>query len=67
MRRRNGRSISFSQRLANETERFRKAAEELLPGTARELLMKRVRHEAALDINDGWPRQTQPRHLRLGN
>jgi hypothetical protein len=53
MRRRIKQSISFNQRLADEAERFRKAAEELPPGTARELLMKRVRQaEAALQISD---------------
>ncbi|MBP0116552.1 MULTISPECIES: hypothetical protein [Bradyrhizobium] len=53
MRHRVKQSISFNQRLADEAERFRKAAEELPPGTARELLMKRVRQaEAALQIND---------------
>lgn len=53
MRRRIKQSISFSQRLADEAAKFRKAAEELPPGTARELLMKRVRQaEAALQIND---------------
>ncbi|UPJ58435.1 hypothetical protein [Bradyrhizobium sp. 192] len=53
MRRRIKQTISFSQRLADEAAKFRKAAEELPPGTARELLMKRVRQaEAALQIND---------------
>ncbi|WP_024343207.1 MULTISPECIES: hypothetical protein [Bradyrhizobium] len=53
MRRRIKQSIPFSQRLADEAAKFRKAAEELPPGTTRELLMKRVRQaEAALQIND---------------
>ncbi|WP_271596134.1 MULTISPECIES: hypothetical protein [unclassified Bradyrhizobium] len=47
MRRRIKQSISFSQRLADEAAKFRKAAEELPPGTARELLMKRVRQAEA--------------------
>lgn len=53
MRRRIKQSVSFKQRLADEAARFRKAAEELPPGTARELLMKRVRQaEAAMQMND---------------
>jgi hypothetical protein len=66
MRRRIKQYVSFNQRLADEAERYRKAAEELPPGTARELLMKRVRQaEAALQIND-WlatPGATSPSAL----
>ncbi|PDT72268.1 hypothetical protein CO683_03865 [Bradyrhizobium ottawaense] len=46
MRRRIKQSISFNQRLADEAASFRKA-EELPPGTARKLLMKRVRQAEA--------------------
>jgi hypothetical protein len=43
---------SFKQRLAEEAQRFREAAEVIPPGMARELLMKRVRMaEAAAHMN----------------
>lgn len=44
---------SFKQRLSEEAAKLRAAAEQLPPGTQRELLMKRVRQaEAAVHIND---------------
>ena len=43
---------SFEQRLAEEAQRFREAAEVIPAGMARELLMKRVRMaEAAANMN----------------
>lgn len=53
---------TFQQRLAEEAERFRAAAEALPAGTARELLLRRVRQtETAANI-DNWLRSpgTQP-------
>jgi len=53
LRRRIKHTTSFTQRLMEEAAKFRKAAEQLPPGTQRELLMKRVRQaEAAVQIND---------------
>ena len=42
-RRRLKHTQTFEERLAEEAVRFRSAAEELPPGTARELLLKRAR------------------------
>ena len=42
---------SFEQRLAEEAQRFREAAEVIPPGMARELLMKRVRMADAAHMN----------------
>jgi hypothetical protein len=39
---------SFEQQLAEEAERFRKAAEAAPPGMARELLLRRVRQAEAV-------------------
>ena len=45
---------SFQERLLEEAMRFKEAADKLPPGTARELLLKRVRQaETAADI-DKW-------------
>jgi len=50
------RTDTFEQRLAEEAARFRKAAEELPHGTARELLLRRARQaETASHMND-WLR-----------
>lgn len=43
---------SFAQRLIEEAAKFREAAEQLPPGTERELLMHVVQAETALQIND---------------
>ncbi|QOZ78558.1 hypothetical protein XH83_25950 [Bradyrhizobium sp. CCBAU 53351] len=44
---------SFRERLIEEAAKFRAAAEELPPGTQRELLMRRVHQsERALEISD---------------
>nr|WP_247298654.1 MULTISPECIES: hypothetical protein [unclassified Bradyrhizobium] len=52
-RRRIKHTTSFKQRLIEEAARFREAAEQLPPGTQRELLMRRVRQaEAAVQINN---------------
>ena len=47
---------TFEERLAEEALRFRTAAEELPPGTARELLLRRARQaETASHMNE-WLR-----------
>ncbi|UPK36875.1 hypothetical protein IVB18_05900 [Bradyrhizobium sp. 186] len=52
-RRRIKHTKTFEERLAEEAERFREAAERLPPGTARELLLRRARQaETAARIND---------------
>ena len=52
-RRRFKQEKSFEDRLKDEAERFKEAATRTPPGTARELLLKRVRQcETALDISD---------------
>lgn len=44
---------TFQQRLAEEAVRFREAADQLPPGTAKELLLRRVRQaETAANIDD---------------
>jgi hypothetical protein len=46
-------TMTFKERLAEEAERFRLAAQELPYGTARELLLKRARQaETASHMND---------------
>jgi len=55
-RRRLKRTQTFEELLAEEAARFRIAAEELPPGTARELLLRRARlAETASHMND-WLR-----------
>ena len=55
-RRRFNQTQTFQDRLAEEAERFRKAAEEAPPGMARELLLRRARQaETASRVND-WIR-----------
>ena len=52
-RRRFKHTQTFEERLAEEAERFRKAAEELPQGTARELLLRRARQaETAAHLNE---------------
>ena len=47
---------TFQERLAEEAQRFREAAQALPPGTAQELLLRRARQaETASHIND-WLR-----------
>jgi hypothetical protein len=49
------REKSFQDRLAEEAQRFREAAEKLPYGTAKELLLRRARQaETASKIKD-WP------------
>ena len=55
-RRRIKHTVTFEQRLAEEAERFRKAAEELPEGTARELLMKRARQAETASRMSDWLR-----------
>ena len=44
---------SFTERLIEEAKRFKRAAQEQPPGTARELLLRRARQaEAASHINE---------------
>ena len=44
---------TFQERLAEEAQRFREAAQALPPGTAQELLLRRARQaEMASHIND---------------
>jgi len=44
---------TFQERLAEEAQRFREAAQALPPGTAQELLLRRARQaETASHIND---------------
>ena len=46
-------TMTFKERLAEEAERFRLAAQDLPYGTARELLLKRARQaETASHMND---------------
>lgn len=55
-RRRIKHTATFEERLAEEAKRFRKAAEQLPPGTERELLIRRARQaETASHMND-WLR-----------
>jgi hypothetical protein len=52
-RRRFKHTRTFQERLAEEADRFKEAAEKLPPGTARELLLRRARQaETASRIND---------------
>ena len=55
-RRRIKHTVTFEQRLAREAERFRKAADELPEGTARELLMKRARQAETASRMSDWLR-----------
>jgi hypothetical protein len=51
---------SFEQRLAEEAQRFREAAEALPPGMAQELLLKRARMaERAVHMNQ-WLKSPGP-------
>jgi hypothetical protein len=65
-RRRTKHAKTFKERLIEEAARFREAAEQLPPGTERELLMKRVRQaESAAEISDwlGKPQAVPPPSL----
>jgi hypothetical protein len=63
-RRRIKHSGTFEERLAEEAERFRKAAEEAPPGMARELLLRRARQaETASHMND-WLRSPGQQALK---
>jgi len=55
---------TFQERLEEEALRFRQAADQLPPGTARELLLRRAwQAEAACQIND-WLKSSAPRSLQ---
>jgi hypothetical protein len=55
-RRRSSQIYTFQQHLAEEAERFKKAAEQAPAGMARELLLRRARQaETASRVND-WIR-----------
>jgi hypothetical protein len=52
-RRRTKHVKTFQERLADEAQRFREAAEPLPPGTAKELLLRRARQaETAVHMNE---------------
>jgi hypothetical protein len=55
-RRRFKQTETFEQRLAQEAIRFRTAAEELPPGTARELLLRRARQAETASHMSDWLR-----------
>jgi hypothetical protein len=55
-RRRFKHTATFEERLAEEAARFRKAAEELPHGTARELLLRRARQAETASHMSGWLR-----------
>jgi hypothetical protein len=55
-RRRFKQTQTFEQRLAEEAARFRTAAEELPPGTARELLLRRARQAETASHMSDWLR-----------
>ena len=55
-RRRFKQTETFEQRLAQEAARFRTAAEELPPGTARELLLRRARQAETASHMSDWLR-----------
>jgi len=60
-RRRTDHSKPFQQRLIDEALKSRQAAEQLPPGTERELLMKRARQaEQAAQISDWLTAPNQP-------
>jgi hypothetical protein len=50
-------TVSFEERMAEEAERFRKAAEDQPPGsTARELLLRRARQAETASHMSDWLR-----------
>jgi hypothetical protein len=53
-RRRFKHTETFEERLAEEAARFRKAAEELPHGTARELLLRRARQAETASHMSDW-------------
>nr|WP_249150372.1 hypothetical protein [Bradyrhizobium sp. JYMT SZCCT0180] len=53
-RRRFKHTQTFEERLAEEAERFREAAENAPPGLARELLLKRARQAEAASHMSDW-------------
>jgi hypothetical protein len=55
-RRRFKHTETFEERLAEEAARFRKAAEELPHGTARELLLRRARQAETASHMSDWLR-----------
>jgi hypothetical protein len=50
------RTETFEERLAEEAERFRKAAEDLPHGTARESLLRRARQAETASHKSDWLR-----------
>ena len=53
-RRRFKHTQTFEERLAEEAERFRKAAEDAPPGMARELLIRRARQAETVSHMSDW-------------
>jgi hypothetical protein len=53
-RRRVKHTATFEERLAEEAERFRKAAERAKPGMERELLLKRARQAETASQVSNW-------------
>ena len=58
-RRRFKQTQTFEERLAEEAARFRKAAEEAPPGTARELLLRRARQAETASHMSDWLRSSE--------
>jgi hypothetical protein len=54
LRHRSKHTSAFEGRLAQEAPRFRKAAEEVQPGTARELLLRRARQAETASHMSEW-------------
>ena len=58
------RDRTFQQRLAEEAQRFKEAADQLPPGTAKELLLRRVRQaETAVHVVDGNKRNLKRQEI----
>lgn len=67
-RRRFKHTTSFQQRLVEEAQRFREEADRLPPGTARELLLRRVRQAQTAAQIDKWlssPDLHPPKELEI--
>lgn len=67
-RRRFKHTTSFQQRLVEEAQRFQEAADRLPPGTARELLLRRVRQAQTAAQIDKWfssPDLQPPKELKI--
>jgi hypothetical protein len=60
LRHRSKHTSTFEDRLAEEAVRFRKAAEEVQPGTARDLLLRRARQAETASHMSEWLRSRGP-------